>query len=108
MPDMVNIPSHPFKSNDEALGALAEVVTWAKEVKARGIDSEIKEATAKVAAEIAEANSNIDNVTVASEPGDQYATMQFTLQVSNRLHLAQIMRALRRIAEVIRITRVKS
>ena len=63
---------------------------------------------AKVAAEIAEANSNIDNVTVASEAGDQYATMQFTLQVSNRLHLAQIMRALRRIPEVIRITRVKS
>ena len=34
--------------------------------------------------------------------------MQFTLQVSNRLHLAQIMRSLRRIPEVIRVTRVKS
>lgn len=59
MPDMVNIPSHPFKSNDEALGALAEVVTWAKEVKARGIDSEIKEATAKVAAEIKEVQDSL-------------------------------------------------
>ena len=63
---------------------------------------------AKVAAKIAESNSNIDNVAVDPEQGDQYATMHFTLQVSNRLHLAQIMRALRRIPEVIRIARVKS
>ena len=57
---------------------------------------------AKVAAKIAEANSNIGNVAIAPEEGDQYAIMQFTLQVSNRLHLAQIMRALRRIPEVMR------
>jgi GTP pyrophosphokinase len=63
---------------------------------------------AKVAAKIAEANSNIDNVAVDPEQDDQYATMRFTLQVSNRLHLAQIMRALRRIPEVIRITRARS
>ncbi|HEV8518757.1 MAG TPA: bifunctional (p)ppGpp synthetase/guanosine-3',5'-bis(diphosphate) 3'-pyrophosphohydrolase [Burkholderiales bacterium] len=63
---------------------------------------------AKVAAEIAEANSNIDNVAVDPQEGDQYATLQFTLQVANRLHLAQIMRALRRLPEVIRITRVKT
>ncbi|HEV2007114.1 MAG TPA: TGS domain-containing protein, partial [Burkholderiales bacterium] len=63
---------------------------------------------AKVAAEIAEANSNIDNVAVDPQEGDQYATLSFTLQVANRLHLAQIMRALRRLQEVIRITRVKN
>ena len=63
---------------------------------------------AKVAAEIAEADSNIDNVAVDPQEGDQYATLQFTLQVANRLHLAQIMRALRRLPEVIRITRVKT
>jgi GTP pyrophosphokinase len=62
---------------------------------------------AKVAAEIAEANSNIDNVAVDPDQGDRYATMHFTLQVSNRMHLAQIMRGLRRIPQVIRITRVK-
>ena len=61
---------------------------------------------AKVAAAIAGADSNIDNVAVDPEKGDQYATMHFTLQVFNRLHLAQIMRALRRMPEVIRITRV--
>ncbi len=63
---------------------------------------------AKVAAEIAEADSNIDNVAFDPEDGDQYATMHFTLQVSNRLHLAQIMRSLRRIPEVIRIARTRN
>ena len=62
---------------------------------------------AKVAAEIAETGSNIDNVSL--EPGDSsaYSNIDFTLQVTNRLHLAQIMRSLRRIPEVIRITRLK-
>jgi guanosine-3',5'-bis(diphosphate) 3'-pyrophosphohydrolase len=62
---------------------------------------------AKVAAEIASAGSNIQNVAVDPEDGDAYTTMHFTLQVSNRLHLAQIMRNLRRIPEAIRISRVK-
>jgi guanosine-3',5'-bis(diphosphate) 3'-pyrophosphohydrolase len=62
---------------------------------------------AQVAAEIAEAGSNIQNVSVT--PGDDgtYTDMLFTLQVSNRLHLARIMRALRRIPEVLRINRTK-
>ena len=34
-------------------------------------------------------------------------TLDFTLQVSNRQHLAQLMRGLRHIREVTRITRVK-
>ena len=61
---------------------------------------------AQVAAEIAEAGSNIQNVSVT--PGDDgtYTDMLFTLQVSNRLHLARIMRALRRIPEVVRINRI--
>jgi len=61
---------------------------------------------AKVAAEIAEAGSNIQNVAVDPEDGSSYTNMFFTLQVSNRLHLARIMRAIRRIPEVVRITRV--
>jgi GTP pyrophosphokinase len=63
---------------------------------------------AQVAAEIAEAGSNIQNVSV--NPGDDgtYTDMLFTLQVSNRLHLARIMRALRRIPEVVRINRTKA
>ena len=62
---------------------------------------------AKVAAEIAENGSNIQNVSL--EPGDSsaYTSMHFTLQVSNRLHLAALMRGLRRLPEVIRINRLK-
>jgi GTP pyrophosphokinase len=62
---------------------------------------------AKVAAEIAEHASNIENVSL--EPGDSsaYTIIHFTLQVSNRLHLAHIMRGLRRLPEVIRINRLK-
>ena len=63
---------------------------------------------AKVAAEIAASDANIDNVAVAPDSGDQYATMHFTLQVSNRLHLAKILRKLRSIPEVVRIARVNS
>jgi GTP pyrophosphokinase len=61
---------------------------------------------AKVAAAIAEAGSNIDNVSM-DEERNLYTTMHFTLQVANRLHLAKVMRALRRIQDVVRIARVK-
>jgi GTP diphosphokinase / guanosine-3',5'-bis(diphosphate) 3'-diphosphatase len=62
---------------------------------------------AKVAAEIAEAESNIQNVAVDPEDGSAYTNMYFTLQVQNRLHLARILRNLRNIPEVVRLTRVK-
>jgi GTP diphosphokinase / guanosine-3',5'-bis(diphosphate) 3'-diphosphatase len=61
---------------------------------------------ARVAADIAEAGSNIQNVAVDPEDGS-HTNMFFTLQVSNRLHLASIMRRLRRIPEVVRLSRVK-
>jgi GTP pyrophosphokinase len=62
---------------------------------------------AKVAAEIAEEGSNIDNVAMEEEDGSSYTTMHFTLQVENRMQLARVMRGLRRIPEVVRIARVK-
>ena len=61
---------------------------------------------AKVASSIADAESNIENVHFTSE--GEYTALYFTLQVNNRLHLATVMRDLRKIQEVIRITRVKS
>jgi GTP pyrophosphokinase len=61
---------------------------------------------AKVAAAIAEHGSNIDNVSM-DEDRSAYTGMQFTLQVSDRLHLARIMRGLRHIPEVIRIARMR-
>ncbi len=62
---------------------------------------------AKVAAEISEADSNIDNVSMEDGESSAYTSIHFTLQVSNRLHLARLMRALRRIPEVVRIARIK-
>jgi GTP pyrophosphokinase len=61
---------------------------------------------AKVASSIADAESNIENVHFTSE--GEYTALYFTLQVNNRLHLANVMRDLRKIPEVIRITRVKN
>ena len=89
-------------------------VEWAPETKKlfnvniRIVVKNVRGVLAKVAAEIAESNSNIDNVTVAPDSGDQYATMNFTLQVANRVHLAKILRSLRGIPEVVRINRINS
>lgn len=62
---------------------------------------------AKVAASIAAAGSNIENVNMEDDGSSAYTTIQFTLQVENRPHLARVMRALRQIPEVTRIIRVK-
>ncbi|GAO35960.1 guanosine-3',5'-bis(diphosphate) 3'-pyrophosphohydrolase [Sulfuricella sp. T08] len=62
---------------------------------------------AKVAAAIADAGSNIDNVSMEEEDGSAYTSMNFTLQVENRIHLANVMRNLRKIEEVVRIARMK-
>jgi guanosine-3',5'-bis(diphosphate) 3'-pyrophosphohydrolase len=61
---------------------------------------------AKIAAAIAEAESNIENVSFANE--GEYTALHFTLEVNNRQHLANIMRSMRVIPEVIRIFRVQS
>lgn len=88
-------------------------VEWAPDtrklfaVNIRLVASNERGVLAKLAAEIAKSEANIDNVSL--EPGDSsaYSNIHFTLQVHNRLHLAHIMRGLRRIPEVIRITRLK-
>ncbi len=76
------------------------------EVNIRIIASNQPGVLAKVSAAIAEDDSNIVNV---SMDDDQAATtsLYFTLQVANRIHLARILRSLRRIPEVARITRLK-
>jgi GTP pyrophosphokinase len=61
---------------------------------------------AKVASSIADAESNIENVHFNNE-GD-YTAIFFTLQVNSRQHLANVMRNLRTIQEVIRISREKN
>ena len=59
---------------------------------------------AKVAGAIAAEGANIDNVIMDEDRG-AYTEMRFTLQVSDRQHLARIKRALRRISEVVNIAR---
>ena len=61
---------------------------------------------AKVSAAIAEAEADIENISFSHE--GEYSGLHFTLEVNNRLHLANIMRGLRRIPEVVRIIRVKN
>ena len=80
-------------------GRLFEVAIKVEAENRRGV-------LAKVAADIAEAGSNIQYVSMDEERGI-YTALYFTLQVSNRVHLARIMRSLRHIPEVVRISRVK-
>jgi len=63
---------------------------------------------AQIAAGIADAGSNIDNVSM-EDPDENaaYTNMLFTVQVENRVHLADLMRRLRKIPDVARISRVK-
>jgi GTP diphosphokinase / guanosine-3',5'-bis(diphosphate) 3'-diphosphatase len=61
---------------------------------------------AKVASEIAEAGSNIDSITM-EEDRTVFTTMHFVLEVANRQHLARVMRALRRLPDVKKISRTR-
>lgn len=62
---------------------------------------------AKIAAGISDVGANIDNVSVEEPDGSQYASVNFTVQVRDRVHLAHLMRSLRKIPDVVRINRVK-
>ena len=62
---------------------------------------------AKTASAIAEANANIDSVSVEEPDGSKYSNVRFTVQVKNRVHLADLIRNLRKIPDVVRIGRIK-
>jgi GTP pyrophosphokinase len=62
---------------------------------------------ARLAAEISEADSNIDHIETEERASSAYTTIVFTIQVRNRMHLAQVFRRLRRIPEVVRLQRLK-
>jgi GTP pyrophosphokinase len=62
---------------------------------------------AKIASTIANADSNIDNVSVEEPDGSQYSNVNFTVQVHDRVHLASLIRNLRKIPDVMRINRIK-
>ncbi len=87
-------------------------VDWAADI-GRNFDVGIRIVTAdkpgvlaKIAAAIAADQSNIVNVSMDDDHGAT-TSINFTLQVADRIHLARILRSLRRIPEVVRITRLK-
>jgi len=59
---------------------------------------------AVVAAAISDLGSNIDNVRTEDHDG-RYTTIDFVVTVTGRAHLARLMRGLRRIPELIRLSR---
>jgi GTP pyrophosphokinase/guanosine-3',5'-bis(diphosphate) 3'-pyrophosphohydrolase len=61
---------------------------------------------ATVAATIADEESNIENVSISERDG-RYSTMMFTVSVHDRVHLAQIMRKVRALDGVVKISRTK-
>jgi guanosine-3',5'-bis(diphosphate) 3'-pyrophosphohydrolase len=61
---------------------------------------------ARLAAVIAEHETNITDVRMDADTGATTA-LYFTLQVNDRVHLARILRGLRRLSNVTRITRLK-
>jgi RelA/SpoT family (p)ppGpp synthetase len=61
---------------------------------------------ARVASQIAEAGSNIDSITTEDDRA-LFTTMRMVLEVANRQHLARVMRALRRLPDVKKISRAR-
>ncbi len=62
---------------------------------------------ARIAASIAEANSNIENFSTEEKDSQVYTTINFTVQVKDHSHLAVVMQKLRAVPEVVRVNRIK-
>ena len=61
---------------------------------------------ADVATQIAEQDSNINNVHVEERDG-RTSTLKFNIAVKNRLHLANIMRGIHHLPKVMKVVRAK-
>ncbi|MDX2218016.1 MAG: bifunctional (p)ppGpp synthetase/guanosine-3',5'-bis(diphosphate) 3'-pyrophosphohydrolase [Burkholderiales bacterium] len=102
---------HPFRFDpekwvhvqwDPSLDSLFDVAIKITVTDKRGV-------LAKLAAEIAAAESNIEHIQMVDKQQGQtvYTELLLTLEVRNRMHLASVLRQLRRLPEVVRIARVK-
>ena len=89
-------------------------VEWASDSKKlftvglRVLAAEGRGVLAKIAAEIAKTESNIESVSLEPTDSAAYAEINFSVLVANRVHLAKVMRGLRSVPEVVRVTRLKS
>lgn len=87
-------------------------VGWAEDVQGEfsvtlRVDAQNKRGVlAGIATAIAEQNSNINNVEVFERDG-QFSAIRFTIDVSDRVHLARIMRRIRRDPGVVKVSRNK-
>jgi hypothetical protein len=82
---------------DAAPGRLFDVNVRLTAANQRGV-------LARLAAEISEADSNIDHIETEERATSAYTTIVFMIQVRSRMHLAQVFRRLRRIPEVVRLS----
>jgi GTP diphosphokinase / guanosine-3',5'-bis(diphosphate) 3'-diphosphatase len=89
-------------------------VEWAPDVQGafeagiRLIVADERGLLARLAAEIADAEANIEYVSMERPDGGSVVAMFFSVQVRDRKHLANVMRALRRIEEVKRVQRART
>ncbi len=63
---------------------------------------------AELALAIADAEANIDNVSLERPDGGEVSAIFFSVQVKDRNHLAHVMRAVRRVAAVRRVQRART
>src|SRR6266567_4176812 len=89
-------------------------VEWAPEVAGvfeagiRLVVADERGLLARLATAIADAGANIEYVSMERPDGDSVVAMFFSVQVRDRQHLANVMRALRRIPEVRRVQRART
>ena len=89
-------------------------VEWAPDVEStfetgmRLLVSDRRGLLADLATAIADAEANIDAVSMERPDGAEVLAMFFAVQVRNRAHLAQVMRSLKRIPEVKRVQRTRT
>ena len=60
---------------------------------------------AEVASTIADKGCNVEQVTILEEHEDETIDLLFSIQIKNRLELAEVMRAIKKIKHVVKITR---
>jgi GTP diphosphokinase / guanosine-3',5'-bis(diphosphate) 3'-diphosphatase len=100
------------KSRPEAEQMLE--MTWADQVQGtfgagvRILVANQKGLLARLATEIADADANIEHISMERPDTDSYVNVFFEVAVENRRHLANVMRALRHIPEVKRVQRART
>ena len=63
---------------------------------------------AKITSVIADSEANIHNIFVDEGDGSNFSNLRLIVQVRNRIHLAELIRNLRKISKINKIYRVKS